>query len=379
MRNVCGLDVHKDNVFVCIDKENGEKIQFKTGILTCDLDSLRDRLVKELVGEIAMESTSVYWMPIWRVLECDFKLYLVNPFAIRQLPGRKSDVKDAEWIATCLRKDLIRGSYVPDVTIQRLRQYNRRLFDINRQAVYIQNKIDAALQRCNIRISNYVSNVDTKSYQDVVELLSQGETRASVLAKKIHKRTVNKWGLDTITASLDGVVRDTDSEIICQLREELCLLRRHKAECLHKMRTICHEQFQEELDNLQTIPGVKEQSATQIIAEMGADMRTFLSAAMLVGWSGLKPRNDESNGKFKSRRTVHGNKYLRKILIECSWAASRTKGCFFNKFSYHQVQVRRKNKMKVQVAVARKLLVVMWNVLSKNETYKEFLEYEEQS
>lgn len=175
MRNVCGLDVHKDNVFVCIDKRNGEKIQFKCGILTRDLDVLRDKLVENDVGEIAMESTSVYWMPIWRVLESDFKLYLVNPYAIKQLPGRKSDVKDAEWIATCLRKDLIRGSYVPDATIQQLRQYNRRIFDINKHMVYIQNKMDAALQRCNIRISNYVSNVDTKSYREVVTKITEGE------------------------------------------------------------------------------------------------------------------------------------------------------------------------------------------------------------
>ena len=156
MRNVCGLDVHKDNVFVCIDKENGEKIQFKTGILTKELDALRDTLVANDVTEIAMENTSVYWMPIWRILENDFKLYLVNPYAIKQLPGRKSDIKDAEWIATCLRKELIRGSYVPSSEIQQLRQYNRRIFDINKQSVYIQNKIDAALQRCNIRIGNYM-------------------------------------------------------------------------------------------------------------------------------------------------------------------------------------------------------------------------------
>ncbi|WP_308277411.1 IS110 family transposase [Prevotella sp.] len=120
MINVCGLDVHKDNIFVCIDKENGEKIQFKTGILTKELDALRDSLVANDVIEIAMESTIVYWMPIWRILENDFKLYLVNPYAIKQLPGRKSDIKDAEWIATCLRKELIRGSYVPSSEIQQL-------------------------------------------------------------------------------------------------------------------------------------------------------------------------------------------------------------------------------------------------------------------
>lgn len=372
MRNVCGLDVHKDNVFVCIDKENGEKIQFKTGILTKELDALRDKLVDNDVGEIAMESTSVYWMPIWRVLESDFKLYLVNPYAIRQLPGRKSDVKDAEWIATCLRKELIRGSYVPDETIQQLRQYNRRIFDINKQMVYLQNKMDASLQRCNIRISNYVSTIDSKSYREVITRISEGVTDPEELVKEIHGRTINRCGRDTIVAALDGVVRQADIDMLRQYKEELDMLRNHKADCLLKMRAICQEHYKKELALLQTIPGVKEQSAMQIIAEVGVDLATFITAAMLVGWAGLKPRNDESNGKFKSRRTTHGNKYLRKILIECAWAASRKQDCFYSEFSYRQVVQRKKSKMKVQVAIARKMLVAIWNILTKGEEYKNY-------
>ena len=371
MRNVCGLDVHKDNVFVCIDKEKGEKIQFKTGILTKDLDALRDTLVANDVTEIAMESTSVYWMPIWRVLESDFKLYLVNPYAIKQLPGRKSDIKDAEWIATCLRKELIRGSYVPDSTIQQLRQYNRRIFDINKQSVYIQNKIDAALQRCNIRIGNYISNVRAKSYCQIVDMLSEGKTSPELLILKVHKRTVNKWGRETILAALEGVVNKTDCRILKQLKEELDMLRKHKIECLVMLREICMENYKEQLLDIQTIPGIGEQGALQIIAETGVDMKAFMTAAMLVGWVGLKPRNDESNGKFKSRSTTHGNKYLRKILIECAWGASRTQGCFFNKFSYHQTMVRKKNRQKVQVAIARKILVVIWHILENGVVYND--------
>lgn len=374
MRNVCGLDVHKDNVFVCIDKENGEKIQFKTGILTKELDALRDTLVANDVTEIAMESTSVYWMPIWRILENDFKLYLVNPYAIKQLPGRKSDIKDAEWIATCLRKELIRGSYVPSSEIQQLRQYNRRIFDINKQSVYIQNKIDAALQRCNIRIGNYISNVRAKSYCEIVDMLSEGKTSPELLIVKVHKRTINKWGCDTILAALEGVVNKTDCRILKQLKEELDMLRRHKVECLVMLRDICMENYKEQILDIQTIPGIGEQGAMQIIAETGVDMKAFMTAAMLVGWAGLKPRNDESNGKFKSRSTTHGNKYLRKILIECAWGASRTQGCFFNKFSYHQTMVRKKNRQKVQVAIARKILVVIWNILEKGVVYSDVLE-----
>ena len=374
MRNVCGLDVHKDNVFVCIDKENGEKIQFKTGILTKELDALRDTLVANDVTEIAMESTSVYWMPIWRILENDFKLYLVNPYAIKQLPGRKSDIKDAEWIVTCLRKELIRGSYVPSSEIQQLRQYNRRIFDINKQSVYIQNKIDAALQRCNIRIGNYISNVRAKSYCEIVDMLSEGKTSPELLIVKVHKRTINKWGRETILAALEGVVNKTDCRILKQLKEELDMLRRHKVECLVMLRDICMENYKEQILDIQTIPGIGEQGAMQIIAETGVDMKAFMTAAMLVGWAGLKPRNDESNGKFKSRSTTHGNKYLRKILIECAWGASRTQGCFFNKFSYHQTMVRKKNRQKVQVAIARKILVVIWNILEKGVVYSDVLE-----
>jgi transposase len=342
--------------------------------LTKELDALRDTLVANDVTEIAMESTIVYWMPIWRILENDFKLYLVNPYAIKQLPGRKSDIKDAEWIATCLRKELIRGSYVPSSEIQQLRQYNRRIFDINKQSVYIQNKIDAALQRCNIRIGNYISNVRAKSYCEIVDMLSEGKTSPELLIVKVHKRTINKWGRDTILAALEGVVNKTDCRILKHLKEELDMLRRHKVECLVMLRDICMENYKEQIIDIQTIPGIGEQGAMQIIAETGVDMKAFMTAAMLVGWAGLKPRNDESNGKFKSRSTTHGNKYLRKILIECAWGASRTQGCFFNKFSYHQTMVRKKNRQKVQVAIARKILVVIWNILEKGVVYSDVLE-----
>lgn len=156
MRNVAGLDVHKDSVYLCILQENGEKIEKIYGVLTPELDSMRDLQVENDVGEVTMESTSIYWTPIWRVLESDFSLKLVNPLFIKQLPGRKSDVKDAEWIATCLKKDLIRGSYVPDETIQRMRQYDRRIFDLNNEINRKLSKMDAVMQRCNIRLSNYV-------------------------------------------------------------------------------------------------------------------------------------------------------------------------------------------------------------------------------
>lgn len=372
MRTVCGLDVHKDSVFVCILNENGIVFSAKYGVLTPQLEQLLCVLRQYDVGEVCMESTSIYWMPIWRVLEPYVDLKLVNPYFIKQLPGKKSDVKDAEWIATCLLKDLVKGSYVPDDLIQQLRQYDRRISDLNREIVRKLGKLDAALQRCNIRISNYVSTTDGKSYREVVRLIAEGVKDPAELVKVIHGRTVNRVGKDVVLASLSGVVSDTDVDVISQLRDEIDLAQRHKDECQSRMDAICRQYFPDQLKNLQTIPGIKGRSATAIIAEVGTDMSSFEDAAHLVSWCGLKPRNEESAGKIKARSTTHGNRYLRKTLIECAWAASKTQGCFYNKFSYHQVVVRKKCKMKVQVAIARKILVSIWHVMHDNVAYRDY-------
>ena len=372
MRTVCGLDVHKDSIFVCILNEKGILFQDKIGVLTPELERLVDVLHEHGATEVCMESTSIYWMPVWRILEPYFSLKLVNPYFIKQLPGKKSDVKDAEWIATCLLKDLIRGSYVPEDRIQQLRQYDRRIFDLNKDIVYKLTKLDAALQRCNIRISNYVSTTDGKSYQKVVEKISEGVTDPKVLISLIHGRTINRVGTDVITASLTGVITQTDIDVIGQMREEVLLAQKHRDECLSKMEELCNKWFPKQMKNLQTVPGVSLRSATSVIAELGTDMSSFEDAAHLVSWSGLKPRNDESAGKIKSRKITHGNKFLRKTLIECTWSASKTRGCFYNAFCYHQTVVRRKNKMKVQVAIARKMLTAIWFILHDNVPYRDY-------
>lgn len=369
MKVVCGLDVHKDSVFCCILCANGEKIQHKFGVLTEELVTLRDLMVSEGVEECAMESTSIYWIPIWRVLEGSVKLHLVNPYFVKQLPGKKSDVNDAEWIATCLSKELIASSFVPDDKIQRLRQYDRRIFDLNASISRNLVKLDQCIQRCNIRISNYISTTDSKGYRSIVKLISQGVTDAEVLVKELHGRTINRHGRETLVKALTGVVSETDIDIIKQLVEEIELQQRHKDEAQQKMTALCMEWFPQEVENLQTIPGVKERSATSIIAEIGTDMTHFQTPKKLVSWVGLRPRNEESAGKIKARGITHGNRFVRKTMIECSWGAARMKDSFFAEFSYRQCIERRKNKMKVQVAIARKILVAVWYVLSQGTQY----------
>lgn len=376
MKTVAGLDVHKDSVYLCILRENGEKIERVYGVLTPQLDSMRDFMAENKVSEVAMESTSVYWIPIWRVLVDSFELKLVNPYFIRQLPGRKSDVKDAQWIAECVMKELIRGSFIPPPLVQQLRLYDRRIFEINVELVRKYSKIDAILQRCNIRLSNYVSNTDCKSYKAVVKQISEGVTSPQELLAHVHKRIINKHGEDTILAALTGVVSEAEIDMLAQYVAESALLEDNKNKCIEKMREICNREFEKQMKNLQTIPGVSERSALTILAEIGPDVNAFPSAKHLVSWCGFNPRNDESNKKIKSNKITHGNRFIRIASVQCAWAASRTKDCYFSKFYARHTQVRKKFKLKVVVAVARKVLVCIWHILNFNVPYKDFVPQE---
>lgn len=372
-RIVAGLDVHKDSIYLCIMGHDETIIFQKTyGVLTPDLRQMCTDMADRGVREAAMESTAVYWIPVWSELEGSMELKLVNPFFIKQLPGKKSDVKDAQWIAECLLKNLIRGSFVPDRTVQDMRKLNRRIMDLNEDLTYNTNKLDAALQRCGFRLSNYVTQVGGKSYQSVLKAIIGGQRNPDELVKLVHGRTLNKHGRDTIKGAVTGLFSDTDITVLSQTKQIIDLISSQIDECQKELTALCEKHFPEQYRRLQTIPGVKERAATAIIAETGVDMKMFATAAMLVGWCGLRPRNDVSNGHFKSRKVTHGNRYLRQILIEIAWAASRTRNCFFSNFSYTQTVVKKKNRMKIQVAIARKILVAVWNMLTKEEDFIDF-------
>jgi transposase len=369
MDKVCGLDVHKDSVFACILDEKGEKIlEERYSTLTPDLDKLSEVLVKHCVCRVAMESTSIYWMPVWRLLYPDFQVTLVNPYLIKQLPGRKSDVKDAHWIAQCLQKEMLRGSYVPGEDLQQMRQYSRRYYYLNKNIVRVEQRVDNHLQRCNIRFSNYVSNQGSNvSMRKIIKAIIGGERDPTKLCRLVHGRIKNNHGADIITSSLTGMITNTDVEMLRQCMEELELLEKQQAQCVQLLEELATKFFAKEISLLCTIPGIQKLSAICILAELGGDLSAFYSAACLVGWAGLRPRNDESAGKIHSRKTLHGNRYLRKMLIEVSWSAALSNKSFLGK-KYRELSKRMKPQ-KALLAVARKLLVIIFNVLSKKQPF----------
>ncbi len=368
MRTVCGLDIHKDSIFMCILDSQGKKIEEKFGVSTREIRRLSRTMGDHFVSEVCMESTGIYWIPIWRLLGNDFHLLLVNPQFLKQLPGRKSDVKDAEWIATVLLKELVRESFVPDGRIQRLRQYGRRIQELNKDIVRCEQRIDMILQRCNIRISNYISRIKSKSYRKVLDTLIKGERSADELVKLIHGRTINRHGKGTLRDSLEGDVEQSDIDMLVQYIQMLDMHNVQKQQCLSSMIEICKKYYGKALDILLSICGIKSPSAVIIISEIGTDMTLFATAAAIVSWAGLRPRNDESAGKIKSRKITHGNKYLRKALMECAWGAARTiDSVFYNRFIY--LKSMKKHNNAVTVAIARKMLVVIWTLLSKDEYF----------
>ena len=369
MEKVCGLDVHKDSVFACILDEKGEKILEKRyGTLTPELTALRDMLVEKGCGRVAMESTSIYWMPIWRVLSSDFSLSLANPYFIKQMPGRKTDMKDAEWIAKCLQKDLIKPSFVAGEVFQQMRQYTRQQRRLTKSRVRLEQQLDNQLQRCNIRFSNYISNQGNNvSMRKIIKAIIGGERDPVRLCRLVHGRTRNKHGEQVITDSLSGVIGEADVEMLRQCMEQIDLLEKQQADCLNHLEELANEHFAEEISLLCTIPGVQPFSAMCILAEIGNDMSAFQKANHLVGWAGLRPRNEETAEKIKSRKILHGNKYLRQILVEISWSAARSNKSFLGK-KFNILSLRMKSQ-KALIAITRKILVIIYNVLKTKQPF----------
>ena len=367
MKKACGLDVHKDSIFCAIynGESHSEVKEFST--MTPDIYSMGEYLQSEDIEEIALESTGIYWIAVWDLLyKMGFKLTLVNPYLIKQMPGRKSDVKDAQWIATLLYKGMIRGSFVPPPVIQELRVYSRKQVKLKQQVTRILTIMDSVLVKCGIRISSCLSSISTKSFQYIVEAVIADQTDPDYLVSLVYGNRKNK-GSGKLKEALTGNIKAHHRQELSWAKQEYEMYQLQILECLSQMHRICDEHFSVMVKLLQTIPGINQIAAMTIIAETGGDMDIFENSDKIVGWAGLRPRNDESAGKYKSTATTKGNKYFRTILVQVAWAASRTKGSFF-KEKFHRLAMRKPRK-KALIAIARKLLVVSWNVMKHQKEY----------
>jgi transposase len=324
-------------------------------------------LKSEGVTKVAMESTSTYWVPIWDILyEMGFEQKLINPYHIKQMPGRKSDIKDAQWIARLLYQGMLSGSLVPSPLIQELRSYTREYRILVQERTKVLSRMDRVLVMCGIRLSSCISNISSKSAINIINALIGKETEPDKLVSLVYGNKKNKVS-GKLKESLTGNMKDHHRTKLMLYKQQYDLFEQQIVFCINKMEEICNEHFKEDIDNLTSIPGINRISAMIIIAETGGDMSSFEHSGKFTGWTGLRPRNDESAGKFKSTATTKGNKHLRSIMVQVGWGAARKKGSYFmDKF---QKLAMRKSRKKALVAIARKILVIVWHVLNEKTQY----------
>lgn len=366
----CGLDVHQRTVVACLltpgsgGPATKEVRTFAT--TTAEVLALSDWLVGAGCTHVAMEATGVYWQPIWNLLEDTFHLLLVNAQHIKAVPGRKTDVRDAEWIADLLRHGLLRGSFVPDRAQRELRELTRYRTSLIRERAAEANRLQKTLEGANIKLASVATDVLGVSGRQMLEALIAGTSDAAVLADLAVGKLRSK--LPELARALEGKVRPHQRFLLAQQLTHLDYLAGAvsavSAEIAERLRP-----FEAAIARLDGVPGIGRTTAEVLLAELGTDLSRFRSAAQLASWAGLCPGNHESAGKRRSGRTRKGDPWLRAALVQAAHAAARTKRSYF-RAQYRRLAARRGAKRAI-VAVAHSLLVVVYHLLTEQTTFQD--------
>ncbi len=364
-----GLDVHKETVVACARVVTGAEVTAEVrtfATTTTGLLALGDWLSAQGCAHVAMESTGVYWKPVWHVLAADFELVLANAAHVRNVPGRKSDVNDATWLADLLAHGLLRGSFVPPPAVQELRDLTRTRKQIVRERGQHVQRIEKILEDGNIKLTTVLTDVMGTSGRRILEALISGEADATALAALVSAR-----------------VKATPAEVREAVRGRLTrhhrfLLREHLLTIDHLGERIASFEaqigaalapFRVAAERLVSIPGVSHTAAHVIVAEIGIDMTRFPTVHHLISWAGLCPRLDESAGKRRSTRVRKGAPWLKTVLVQCAWGATRAKGTYLQA-QYRRLKSRR-GPMKAIMAVAASILTAAYHMLRTGSIYRD--------
>jgi transposase len=364
----CGLDMHKREVVACVVSTEPDGTACKEvrafGTMTPDILALADWLAIQEVSHVAMESTGVYWKPIWNLLEDSFALLLVNARHVKAVPGRKTDVRDCEWLAELLRHGLLTGSYVPDRPQRELRELTRYRASLVRERTAAANRLQKTLEGANIKLASVATDILGKSGREILTALVAGETDGAALAQLAQGRLREK--LPQLERALVGCVGPHQRFLVAEQVAHVDVLdeaiARVSAEIAARVRSA-----EEAIARLDTIPGVGPTVAEALVAEIGPNPSRFPSAQHLASWAGLCPGNHESAGKRRSGSTRKGSPWLRACLVQAAHAAARTKGTYLAA-QYRRLAARR-GKAKAAIAVAHSILIIVYHLLTEGTVY----------
>lgn len=361
----CGLDIHKKSMTACVLVPGRKEIR-SFGTMTEDVLHLSDWLIERGVTHVAMESTGVYWKPIWNLLEGSFELLLVNAQHIKAVPGRKTDVRDSEWIADLLRHGLLKGSFVPDRAQRELRELIRYRTSLIRERNSEVNRVQKTLEGANIKLGSVATDVMGKSSRQMLDALVAGLMDAADIAELAKGKLRAK--LPELEKALAGRVGEHQRFMLARQLAHIDFLNETieqlDEEIAERMRP-----FGEQIERLDEIPGVGRRTAEVVVAEVGVDMERFPTERHLASWAGMCPGNHESAGKRQKGTTRKGNPWLRAALIEAAHAAGRKKDSYLSA-QYRRLMTRR-GKKKAAVAVGHSILVIAYSLLNRDTSYQD--------
>ncbi len=362
-----GLDVHRDTVVACarVAADGAIAQAVRTfGATTKELMTLSEWLTEHGVTHVAMEATGVYWKPVWHVLEGSFELVLANAMHIKNVPGRKTDVNDATWIADLLAHGLIRGSFVPPAPVQDLRALTRTRKQLVRERASHVQRVDKILQDANLKLGSVLTDIMGQSGRAILNAIVGGETDPAKLVLLVDKRV--KASRQAIMDALHGTVTANHRFLLKLhlgqadgLQAAIDELDREVGERLDPFRVSTQRVIQ--------VPGISDVAAAAIVSEIGVDMSRFQTSAHIVSWAGFCPRNDESAGKRRSTRLRKGAPWLKTLLVQCAWCATRAKNTYLQA-QFLRLRARRGPK-KAIMAVAASMLTAIYHMLKNGVDY----------
>jgi transposase len=363
-----GLDVHKKTVVACVltpDGQGGWGQEVRTfGTMTVDLLALSDGLLACGCTHVAIESTGDYWKPVFNILEGTCEVLLVNAQHVKAVPGRKTDVKDAAWLAELLQHGLWRASFIPPVAQRELRDLTRYRSTFSQARVTLINRVQKLLEEANIKLAAVASDIMGVSGRAILAALLTGHVDPQALAELAKGRL--RSTRDQLASALEGRVKPHHRFGLTELLSQIDSLDETIARFEAQIQAICGP-FEEAVALLDTIPGVARRPAEMIVAEIGTDMTRFPSADHLASWAGVAPGNHESAGKQASGKTRKGNRFLRTTLVQAAHAAARTRGTYLNA-QYRRLAARRGKKRAI-LAVAHSMLVMAYDMIQRREPY----------
>jgi len=369
-RRCCGIDVHKKSLSVCVlppEGQQGEvkREQFRTFLR--DLKRLRAWLLRCRVTDVAMESTGQYWRPVWNVLEGPIaNLVLLNPAHVKGLAGRKTDRRDAEWLARLHEREHLRGSFIPQMELREMRELTRTRVHLLEDCNRTKNRIAQLCEAGNIKISSVASDLFGTSGRRMLAALIEGRHGPGWIADYACTRLRGKR--DQLAMALEGTLTAHHKGLLKRLTGQLKAQETEVADLTREIESRVAV-WAEVIGRLVEIPGIERVSAWTILAEIGTDMNVFPDAQHLASWAAVCPGNRESGGKRMSGRTRKGNAYLRRILCQAAWAATRKKGSYLGAF-YRRIRARRGHQ-KAIMALAHHMLTVIYHMLRDNQPYRE--------